>query len=76
MRLIFTVCLLAAILFVSAFSHAAPGSTLVADQSAKLTCPNPQIVTETTTHTIFAGPKLGWQKVPVEIEKIICPGTE
>ena len=46
--------------------------TGVATQLAMASCANPEVVTETSTVTFFGGPKLGWQKVPVEREKIIC----
>ena len=77
MKLIFTMSLLFVLLFTSAFSFAAgiqsPG---VPDQLGKADCPNPEVITETTTVTFFGGPKLGWQKVPVEREKVICRVAE
>ncbi len=73
MRLIFAVSLLFVLLFTSAFSFAAgTQSPVVPDQLAKVDCPNPEVITETTTVTFFGGPKIGWQKVPVEREKVIC----
>jgi|GEM_PF-6483334 len=73
MRLIFTMSLLFVLLFTSAFSYAAGSqSPAVADEFAKVSCPNPEVITETTTISFFGGPKLGWQKVPVEREKVIC----
>ncbi|MFZ0930837.1 MAG: hypothetical protein WAN11_19680 [Syntrophobacteraceae bacterium] len=73
MKLIFTMSLLVVLLFTSAFSYAAGmQSPAVADQLAKVSCPNPEKITETSTITFFGGPHLGWQKVPVEREKVIC----
>ena len=73
MRLTFTMSLLFVLLFTSAFSFAAvTQSPIVPDQLAKVDCPNPEVITETTTVTFFGGPKLGWQKVPVEREKVVC----
>jgi len=73
MRPIFAMSLLFVLLFTSAFSYAATiQSPALGDQLAKVSCPNPEVITETTTTTFFAGPKLGWQKVAVEREKIIC----
>ncbi len=73
MKLIFTMSMLFVLLFTSAFSYAAViQSPVVADNLAKVSCPNPEVITETATVTFFGGPKLGWQKVPVEREKVIC----
>ena len=80
MRLIFAVSLLFVLLFASAFSYAgmyeSSQSQGVANQLAMVSCSNPEVVTETTTVTFFGGPKLGWQKVPVEREKIVCGAIE
>jgi hypothetical protein len=77
MKLIFTMSLLFVLLFTSAFSFAAGiPSPVVAGQLAKVSCPNAEVVTETTTVTFFGGPKLGWQKVPVERERVICQVVE
>ena len=80
MRLIFTLSLLFVMLFASAFSYAgmyaSSQSQGVATQLAMDSCAKPEVVTETTTVTFFGGPKLGWQKVPVEREKIICGSYE
>ncbi len=76
MRLIFALSLLFVLLFASAFSYAAMcgscQSSNPANQLAMASCAHPELVTETSTVTFFGGPKLGWQKVPVEREKIIC----
>jgi hypothetical protein len=68
--------LLFVLLFASAFSYAgmyeSSQSQGVTTQLAMVSCSNPEVVTETTTVTFFGGPKLGWQKVPVEREKIVC----
>ena len=73
MRLIFTMSLLVVLLFTSAFAFAASmQSPAAADQVSKVSCQNPEKITETTTVTFFGGPHLGWQKVPVEREKVIC----
>ena len=76
MRLIFTMSLLFVLLFASAFSYAgmyeSSQSPAMANQLSMASCPNPEVVTETNTVTFFGGPKLGWQKVPVQRERIIC----
>ncbi len=76
MRLIFTMSLLFVLLFASAFSYAgmyeSSQSSDLANQLAMASCLNPIVVTEASTVTYFGGPKLGWQKVPVEREKIVC----
>ena len=76
MRLIFTMSLLFVMLFASAFSYAgmyeSSQTPVAANQLAMASCAHPEFVTEISTVTFFGGPKLGWQKVPVEREKITC----
>ena len=68
MRSIITIGLVVVMLFVSGSAFA------TIDQSSKDSYPNPQIVTDTTYHRIFAGPKIGWLKVPVEKKTIVRQG--
>jgi hypothetical protein len=64
MRSFITIGLVVVMLFVAGPAFAA------LDQPVP--CPNPQIVTDTTYYNVFAGPKMGWLKAPVEKKTLVC----
>jgi len=78
MRLVTVLVLLIMVFFVSGFAYAAVSqsgqSPVISGQTDVASCPSPVIVTKTVgSQLVFAGPKVGWLKVPVEERTSGCP---
>jgi len=69
MRSIIAISLFVVMLFVSGLALAAVDQPCT---SCKVSCPNCQITTNTASHRVFAGPKLGWINIPAEETTLLC----
>ena len=77
MRLVTVLVLLIMMFFVSGFAYAAASqsgqSPVISGQPDVASCPNPVTVTNTVgSQLIFAGPKVGWLKVPIQVQTPGC----
>jgi len=75
MRRVIALSLFFVMLFVAGYAYASPYQSCecspVASQS--VACPNPEIVTLTTSRPVFSNPHSGWLNVPVEETFLRCP---
>jgi len=71
MRSIIAISLFVVMLLVSGLASAAIEQPC---QSCKVCCSNPQINTNTTSHRVFAGPKVGWINIPAQETTLLCQG--
>ncbi len=77
MRAIVAMGVILLLLFVSDFGFAATNqccqSSRSIGQQDEVTCQNPVTVTRVVGYqNIFAGPKAGWLKVPLEVQSVSC----
>ena len=72
MKQIIALSLLLTMFFIPGFAFAGYQS----DQSSPvegIACQHPTVVTTTVgSQNVFAGPKVGWLKVPVKMDKVVC----
>jgi len=71
MRSIIAISLFVVMLFVSGLALAAVDQQCT---SCKVCCPNPQVAANTTSHRVFAGPKVGWINIPTQETTLLCQG--